>query len=188
MNKTIYSIIFGFVVAFLAILILTVKIYAAGTISFISLAWDANTEPDLAGYKIYYGKISRFMVDQEIKDAITKKCETAQDIQGCTAQMEEFCIDDSITIADPACHSSLYNYDTMLDVGNVTEYTIPVLPDGTYYFAATAYDGTGNESKFSKELNLTIDNTAPNIVIGLRATQTREMIYRLYVEEIIETE
>lgn len=25
----------------------------------VTLAWDANTEPDLAGYKIYYGESSR---------------------------------------------------------------------------------------------------------------------------------
>jgi hypothetical protein len=25
----------------------------------VTLAWDANTEPDLAGYKIYWGKSSR---------------------------------------------------------------------------------------------------------------------------------
>ncbi|NLJ28061.1 MAG: fibronectin type III domain-containing protein, partial [Deltaproteobacteria bacterium] len=72
----------------------------------VTLAWNANTEPTLAGYKIYYGQASR-------------------------------------TYGDP------------VNVGNQTTYalTLPDLPDGgAYYFAATAYDTSGNESDFSEEL------------------------------------
>mgnify|MGYP001097941341 CR=1 FL=1 len=35
---------------------LTIVLSVSGT---ITLAWDANTEPDLSGYKIYYGLESR---------------------------------------------------------------------------------------------------------------------------------
>lgn len=40
----------------LASLFLTVQASHAGT---VTVTWDANTEPDLAGYKIYYGKSSK---------------------------------------------------------------------------------------------------------------------------------
>ena len=40
-----------------------------------------------------------------------------------------------------------------LDVGNATTYTITDLSSGTrYYFAATAYDTSNNESAFSNEV------------------------------------
>jgi hypothetical protein len=42
-------------VAFLAILFYSNLVSAAE----VTLAWDANTEPDLAGYMIYYGFTSR---------------------------------------------------------------------------------------------------------------------------------
>lgn len=41
-------------------------------------------------------------------------------------------------------------YTSSIDVGNVTNVTIP-MPTGTNYFAATAYSGTGIESDFSNE-------------------------------------
>ena len=70
----------------------------------VSLAWDANSETDLAGYNIYYGTAS-------------------------------------------------HDYTHRINVGNVTEYTVLDLDDdGTYYFAATAYDRDGNESAYSEEL------------------------------------
>jgi hypothetical protein len=70
------------------------------------LSWDANTEPDLAGYKVYYRTASG-------------------------------------------------NYGTPIDVGNQTTYTISGLGSGTYYFAARAYNTSGNESDFSNEVSKT---------------------------------
>jgi len=70
----------------------------------VTLRWDANTEGDLAGYKVHYG--------------------TATNI-----------------------------YNVVVDVGNKTTATISGLALGsTYFFVATAYDQSGNESKFSSEV------------------------------------
>jgi hypothetical protein len=52
------------------------------------------------------------------------------------------------------------NYTEDIDVGNVTEYTIDNLTDGiTYYFVATAYDISGNESGYSNEVNKLISSS-----------------------------
>ncbi len=46
------------------------------------------------------------------------------------------------------------DYNNYIDVGNVTTYQISNLTDGqTYYFAATSYDTSGNESIYSNEIN-----------------------------------
>jgi hypothetical protein len=80
----------------------------------VTLAWDSNTEPDLAGYKIFYGTSSR-------------------------------------------------NYSKSIDVGNVVEYTVADLQEGTtYYFAAKAYDYTDNESAYSDEIVHTIASSNHN--------------------------
>ncbi len=47
-------------------------------------------------------------------------------------------------------------YETDIDAGNTTTYTIPDLSPATYYFAVTAYDEMGNESAFSNEVSKTI--------------------------------
>lgn len=47
-------------------------------------------------------------------------------------------------------------YDNSEDAGNVTEYKLALPKDGTYYFAVTAYDTTGNESKYSSEISRTL--------------------------------
>jgi len=83
-----------------------------GAADIVSLAWSPNSEPDLAGYKIYYGNSSR-------------------------------------------------SYHTVLNVGNVTEYTFPAFErSGQYFFAVTAYDTLGNESDFSAEVSTYINGTA----------------------------
>lgn len=87
-----------------------------------TLTWDANTEPDLDGYKVYYGTTAR-----------TGTCP-----QG--------------------------GYQTTLDVGNVTTYTLNGLTDGqVYYFSVTAYDTSDNESCFSNEVSKLI---APDPTYG----------------------
>jgi hypothetical protein len=49
------------------------------------------------------------------------------------------------------------NYTASKDVGNNTSGTITGLEEGkTYYFAATAYNGDGNESGFSSQISYTI--------------------------------
>ena len=46
------------------------------------------------------------------------------------------------------------DYSNYIDVGNVTTYQISNLTDGrTYYFAATSYDTSKNESIYSNEIN-----------------------------------
>ncbi|MEW6001773.1 MAG: PKD domain-containing protein [Nitrospirota bacterium] len=48
------------------------------------------------------------------------------------------------------------NYSNVVNVGNVTSYTVLNLTGGvTYYFAATAYNIYGNESKYSNEVSKT---------------------------------
>jgi hypothetical protein len=74
----------------------------------VDLEWDPNTEPELAGYKIYWGTTNG-------------------------------------------------NFTSSKDAGKNTTSTITGLNEGTtYYFAATAYDGDGNESDYSNQISYTV--------------------------------
>jgi hypothetical protein len=97
-----------------AAIIMAVAIVGNARAGEVTLAWDANTETDLAGYKIYW----------------------------------------STTVAGGP-------YPNKVDVGKVTQYIVKNLPDGTYWFVATAYDTAGNESAYSNEVSVRIDGTAP---------------------------
>ncbi len=82
----------------------------------VTLAWDPNTESDLAGYKIHYGTTSR-------------------------------------------------SYTSTVDVNRVTNYTVAGLSAGqTYFFAATAYNASGQQSGYSNEVSHTFPpaNGAPS--------------------------
>jgi hypothetical protein len=115
----------------------------------VTVAWDANTEPDLAGYKIYVGKTSRFATEI---DFIRKWCDENE-------PKNEKCMEEWLEIC---------NYDTVIEVGNVLEYTITGLEEGvTYFLAATAYDTDDNESAFSKELVHTFGYFKPKTASGL---------------------
>ena len=43
-------------------------------------------------------------------------------------------------------------YTMVINVGNVTTYEITNISSGRYYFAVTAYDASGNESDYSREI------------------------------------
>ena len=79
----------------------------------ITLAWDPNSESDLAGYKAYYGTASR-------------------------------------------------NYTFIVNVGKHERVTISNLQQGKkYFFAVTAYNVNGNESKFSNEVSFPQQKSVP---------------------------
>lgn len=55
------------------------------------------------------------------------------------------------------------NYSQKINVGNVTTYKVTNLTsDNTYYFAVTAYDKSGNASKFSNEVSIVKYNLTVN--------------------------
>jgi len=96
----------GVVIAILALNLFVLPGCESAVIVIID--WDNNTEPDLGGYKVYFG-------------------------------------------------TAPGNYDNILDVGVKSRvYLSGLHEDLIYYFAITAYDLTGNESPFSREVQVTI--------------------------------
>ena len=94
----------------------------------ITLAWDANTEPNLAGYKVYYG----------------------------TAQGGPYKGSGSPDGASPV----IVPLSSLQNPAN-PEYTVHGLPESTYYFVATAYNGEGLESRYSNEATAPVSTTPP---------------------------
>jgi hypothetical protein len=138
----------------------------------VTLAWDANTEEDLAGYKIYYGLVSR---GTDKLEQMQKWCDAHEPTnEKCLEEWKALCPEP----LDRNCYTMLYDYDTMVNVANnpngravscpdpydpfKTEccgYTLKNLEIGkTYFLAATAYDTENNESAFSIELTHIVDS------------------------------
>lgn len=55
------------------------------------------------------------------------------------------------------------HYIWFVDVANVSTYTLPSLPDGTYYFAVRAYAQDGSLSAYSNEVVATVTSTTANV-------------------------
>jgi hypothetical protein len=93
----------------------------AGT---ITLAWDANTEPDLANYFIHYGEES----GNYNETPVDVKEQWSKAATPCATPYDPFKIE--------CCEITLTGFEK----------------GKTYYFAATAKDADNNESAYSKEL------------------------------------
>jgi hypothetical protein len=105
---------FGFVVTGLLILLFIIlsMLVPSAHAADVTVAWDPNPEPDVVGYKIYYG-------------------------------------------------TSPGSYTASVNAGNITSLAISGLQAGlTYYFAAVAYDSSGNESGFSNEITYAVPAAA----------------------------
>jgi hypothetical protein len=105
---------FGFVVTGLLILLFIIlsMLVPSAHAADVTVAWDPNPEPDVVGYKIYYG-------------------------------------------------TSPGSYTASVNAGDITSLAISGLQAGlTYYFAAVAYDNSGNESGFSNEITYAVPAAA----------------------------
>lgn len=73
--------------------------YSGSNTGSVTLAWDANVEPDLAGYQIYYGTTSRYdpAVAMTIPEVIEEACNLpdtgplTSSQQSCKDSWEKFC-------------------------------------------------------------------------------------------------
>lgn len=116
----------------------------------VSLAWDANTETNLAGYKLYYGLEPRTST-------------------GWTGY-------DGVLLFNGDSPVPILLED--LDDPQNPLYTVYGLVYGhTYYFALTAFDTDGLESEYSEEVNyfppipiedVDVNNFPPQPPTGLR--------------------
>lgn len=106
-------------------------VFAASDITF---EWDANSEADLAGYKLYQSSVSVSTLDADNDGIIT---------------LQEFLAGSENIISD-----------TLILAGTETV-TIQV-EDGTWYWVLTAYDTGDNESNPSNEVTAILDTEAPS--------------------------
>jgi hypothetical protein len=66
--------------------------------------------------------------------------------------------------ASPSPDVAGYRLDwngTVMDVGDVTQFTASVLADGVYTWTVAAYDGLGNTSPYADAWSFTVDTTPP---------------------------
>jgi hypothetical protein len=134
------GIFFRFVFLLWLTLLLCFSLIAPGYSLDVTLAWNANTEPDLAGYKLYY-----------------KTGSSGPPYNGAGAAEGDSPI--TLTIYDPGDP-----YD--LDDPDNPQFTLTGLNDAeVYFFAVTAYDNKSApaESSFSNEV---ATSSSPNVLTG----------------------
>ena len=127
----------------------------------VTLAWEASVSENVSGYKIYYGPMSRFdpsLDPVKILAELQKKC-GSKPTQKCLDSWANYC-----KAPDLLCDYDFFDYDTVIDVGNVLTHTLN-LPEGHYFIAASAYndDKPYPEGRFSIELDHTVVLTKPGI-------------------------
>lgn len=118
--KKISRILLAMVILFLGFAVISFSLPAQA--EEVTLAWDANSESDLAGYKLYY----------KIGDL-----DSGPPFDGTTATQGDSPV--TITLSDLSDSTS-------------PEFTLDLKQDGYYDFALTAFDLSGMESDYSEEV------------------------------------
>lgn len=117
----------------------------------VTLQWTANTENDLAGYRVYRGTQAAGPYTQVGNDVV------------CGPNNQTCC--------------------AFVDQG---------IPDGTYFWVATAFDTSGNESRYSNEVTSMLDSTSPappqELNIFKKIIAYIERYYKGYTVSITKTE
>lgn len=99
----------------------------------VTLIWCPNTEPELAGYKVYYGSGIATNWQPTIYDTNFTPCPSVVLLRGT---------------------NWFRQYTNTIDVGNQTNCIITnLIPGLTYFFAVTAYDTARLESEPSDEVS-----------------------------------
>jgi hypothetical protein len=119
------------VVYYLTLLVFFVGISQAAS---VTLAWDANTEPDLKDYVIYHG-------------------------QAPGEYNKAYILSEHPEMWNPVCGTEYNPFKS-----ECCEIIIPDLLDGNNYFAATALDDKKNESAYSEELLHVVEKTESDIM------------------------
>ena len=138
-----------------AIIIVLIFFTPAGA-AHLDLAWDANTEPDLAGYRVYYGTASReYGIDNSIDVGNTTTYRVDSLLEGVTYYI-------AVTAYDTYGNESDFSDEVYSDTGD------DGMPDDweTEYFGDTNqepesdYDGDGLNNL--EEYQLGTDPTNPD--------------------------
>ncbi|NIO55187.1 MAG: hypothetical protein GTN72_03420 [Candidatus Latescibacteria bacterium] len=113
-----------------------------------------HTLPGLGQGQTYYYRIAVSSQAGTMKGAVEQFTTDTSDVtlrwQPPTTNVDGSAVDDLAGYRVYYGMSSR-NYSHVIDVGNVTSYTVKNLPTGKFYFALTSYDHAGNESGFSAE-------------------------------------
>lgn len=111
----------------------------------VGVSWNASCNTNVTGYKVYFGASTTLLTPS---------------VNGTTTD----CNGNTLTnLTYPI------NFTNYVNVGNVTSATISNLQKGYYYyFAATSYDVSGNESGFSSEVVYDLTDTNKYTYVGVK--------------------
>jgi hypothetical protein len=114
-------------------LVLVILLRGSSYATDVSLAWDANTEPDLAGYLLYYDIDSGAPYAPGIDDYV-----------------EQYSVDGGNTWIDGP------GIPPILVPADITQVSLklPSSSDKDYFFSVSAVDFEGNESAYSNEISV----------------------------------
>ncbi len=81
-------------------------------------------------------------------------------------------------------------YNTTIDVRNVTRYTVPGLPSGTYYFAVSAYGINGEQSGYSNEVTAVVPDTQAPVIsnVSVSSVTVSGAVVRWSTDEAADTQ